>query len=145
MKHSVFVGEPVTRAEPCRICGSFDATRIGRTDFWDLQQSDIVECNSCKLIQLDPMISARNTAIGCEAYYLKEIFEIPLHEQQRNLLRNYRRGIVFGAFLQKSGFKPATILEFGPGSGYFCAGVQFAFPESRITVVDIVGDVLSLN
>ncbi len=144
-KQSVFEGERVVRQEPCRICGSLEGTKIAETEFWDLQHCDIVQCTSCKLIQLDPMITLENTAIGCHAYYLKEILETPVHEQKRNLLRNYRRGIVFAKSLQKKGYHPETILEFGPGSGYFSAGIQFIFPRCRITVVDIVDEVLKLN
>jgi len=91
------------------------------------------------------MISVENTATGCHAYYLKEILETPVHEQKRNLLRNYRRGIVFARSLRKRGHHPETILEFGPGSGYFSAGIQFIFPGCRITVADIVDEVLKLN
>jgi ubiquinone/menaquinone biosynthesis C-methylase UbiE len=140
-----FVGERVVRQEPCRICGSSEGVRIAETEFWDLQCCDIVQCPSCRLIQLDPMITAQNTATGCHAYYLKEIAETPVHEQQRNLLRNYRRGIVFARSLQQKGVSPETILEFGPGSGYFSAGILFIFPGCKITVVDIVDEILKMN
>ncbi len=142
---SGFDGEKVERQEPCRICGSHEGVKIAETEFWDLQDCNIIQCSSCNLIQLDPMITPENTAIGCHAYYLKEILETPVREQKRNLLRNYRRGIVFARSLQKKGFHPETILEFGPGSGYFSAGIQFLFPACKITVVDIVDEVLMMN
>ncbi|MCX6248166.1 MAG: class I SAM-dependent methyltransferase [Bacteroidetes bacterium] len=141
--HSGFTGERIIRKEPCRICGSVEGKKIAETEFWNLQHSDIVECTSCRLIQLDPMITEANTATGCHAYFLREIHEIPVHEQKRNLVRNYRRGIVFGRSLQKKGVHPENILEFGPGSGYFSAGIRFIFPGCRITVVDIVDEVLN--
>jgi ubiquinone/menaquinone biosynthesis C-methylase UbiE len=145
VKQLGFASERVVRQEPCRICGSLEGIKIAETEFWDLQHCDVVQCTSCKLIQLDPMITAENTAIGCHAYYLKEILETPVYEQKRNLIRNYRRGIVFARSLQKKRFHPETILEFGPGSGYFSAGIQFIFPGCRITVADIVDDVLKTN
>jgi len=145
VKQSDFIGERVVRQETCRICGSSEGIKIAETEFWNLQNCDIVQCTSCKLIQLDPMITLENTAIGCHAYYLKEIIETPVLEQKRNLLRNYRRGIVFARSLQKKGVHPETILEFGPGSGYFSAGIQFIFPGCRITVVDIVDEVMKMN
>lgn len=144
-KPTAFSGEPVVRQEPCRICGSMNGLKIAQAEFWDLQQSDIVECSNCRLIQLDPMITEENTATGCHAYYLKEILETPVREQKRNLLRNYRRGIVFALSLQRKGFQPESILEFGPGSGYFSAGIQLIFPGCKISAVDIVDDVLKLN
>jgi ubiquinone/menaquinone biosynthesis C-methylase UbiE len=122
-----------------------EGIKIAETEFWDLQRSDLVQCPHCKLIQLDPMLTAENTAKGCHAYYLKEIAETPVHEQERNLVRNYRRGIVFGSSLQKKGYDPENILEFGPGSGYFSAGVRYIFPDCAITVADIVDDVLDRN
>jgi len=145
VEYSGFDGKFVVRQEPCRICGSAEGIKIAETEFWDLQHCNIVQCDSCKLIQLDPMITGQNTAIGCHAYYLKEIIETPVREQRRNLLRNYRRGIVFARSLRKKGYHPETILEFGPGSGYFSAGIQFIFPGCRITVVDIVDEVLKMN
>ncbi|MCX6243956.1 MAG: class I SAM-dependent methyltransferase [Bacteroidetes bacterium] len=145
MKRAGFEGEVVQRREPCRICGSMEGLKIAEVEFWDLQQSDLVQCKSCNLIQLDPMITPGNTATGCHAYYLKEILETPVHEQKRNLVRNYRRGIVFANSLKRKGYHPELILEFGPGSGYFSAGVRFIFPDARITVVDIVDDVLKMN
>jgi 2-polyprenyl-3-methyl-5-hydroxy-6-metoxy-1,4-benzoquinol methylase len=140
-----FSGNNIVRKEPCRICGALDGVKIAETDFWDLQHCDIVQCSRCKLIQLDPMITAANTSKGCTAYYFKEISEIELHEQKRNLIRNYRRGIVFALSLRKKGYHPKEILEFGPGSGYFSAGVQSVFPDCRITVADIVEEVLKEN
>ena len=142
---SAFEGVKVSRKEPCRMCGSYDGIKIAETEFWDLQQSDIVQCITCGLIQLDPMLTPDSTAKGCHAYYLKELAETPIHEQKRNLVRNYRRGIVFANSLLKKGFHPGTILEFGPGSGYFSAGIRFIFPECRISVADIVDDVLKTN
>ena len=76
---------------------------------------------------------------------LEEIINTPEIEQERNLVRNYRRGILFGSQVKRKGFHPETILELGPGSGYFCVGIQGIFPDCRITVVDIVDDVLRNN
>src|SRR5512140_2020896 len=92
LENSGFTGERIVRQEPCRICGSREGFKIAETEFWDLQHCNIVQCLSCNLIQLDPMITLENTTIGCQAYYLKEILETPAREQKRNLLRNYRRG-----------------------------------------------------
>ena len=141
----MFEGEIVTRKEHCRICGSFDGIKVAETGFWDLQKSDVAQCRHCKLVQLDPMLTPISTAKGCEAYYLKEISETPEREQIRNLVRNYRRGIVFATLLKNKGHNPGKILEFGPGSGYFSAGIKFIFPECEITVADIVDTVLKLN
>ena len=138
-------GTLITRKQPCRMCGSEEALAIAQTDFWDLQHSDIVKCSGCGHIQLDPMLTDEVTETGCNAYYIEEILNTPIREQERNLIRNYRRGILFASGIKRKGFHPQSILEFGPGSGYFGAGIQFLFPDSAITVIDIVDDVLKTN
>ena len=56
---SVFEGEVVTRKESCRICGSLEGIKIAEIEFWDLQECNIIQCTSCRLIQLDPMLTGR--------------------------------------------------------------------------------------
>jgi SAM-dependent methyltransferase len=145
MNRTSIEGEIVHRHEPCRLCGSTEGLKIAELDFWDLQHADFIQCPSCRLIQLDPMLTDRNTATGCHAYYILETSETSLHEQERNLVRNYRKGILFAHSLRRKGFRPSRILEFGPGSGYFAAGFQSVFPGCTVTVVDILDDVLANN
>ncbi|MDP4280849.1 MAG: class I SAM-dependent methyltransferase [Bacteroidota bacterium] len=150
MSHKFFLNKTqtppiVSRVEPCRICGNQAGTKIGEVDYWDLQCANLVLCDRCNLIQMDPMLTNESIETGCFAYYLYDCRGTIPEEQARNLLRNYRRGIVFGGSLKKLGFQPASILEFGPGSGYFSAGVRHIFPDSKVTVVDIVDEVLEHN
>jgi len=91
------------------------------------------------------MLTKESTESGCMAYYLWEKTQVPTREQERNLLRNYRRGILLAFQIKKLGFEPADILELGPGSGYFSSGIRYVFPDARITVVDIVDEVISGN
>jgi 2-polyprenyl-3-methyl-5-hydroxy-6-metoxy-1,4-benzoquinol methylase len=140
-----FTGYPVSRQQSCRVCGSMEASGIAETDFWDLQHAEIVKCNNCGHIQLDPMLTDEATETGCNAYWIEELVNTSLKEQERNLVRNYRRGILFASMIRRKGFSPAAILELGPGSGYFSAGIRFIFPECKVTVVDIVDDVLRNN
>lgn len=140
-----FTGNMITRTQPCRMCGSTEVLSISQTDFWDLQHAAIVKCIKCGLIQLDPMLTPEATEIGCNAYLAEEIINTSIKEQERNLIRNYRRGVLFASQIKRRGFHPQSILEFGPGSGYFGAGIQFIFPDSDITVVDIVDGVLKAN
>lgn len=60
-------------------------------------------------------------------------------------MRNFRRGFLFACQIKKKGFNPHEILEFGPGSGYFASAIRHVFPMARVTVVDIVDEVLSEN
>jgi 2-polyprenyl-3-methyl-5-hydroxy-6-metoxy-1,4-benzoquinol methylase len=127
------------------MCGKSESLKIGNTDFWDLQNCSIVKCNHCNNIQLDPMLTQQSTTVGCYAYHLNEMSRVSITSQKRNLIRNFRRGVLFASQLKKSGHQPKEILEYGPGSGYFLSGIQFIFPEAKITVVDIVEDVLNKN
>ena len=140
-----FRGEPVSRKEPCDLCGSATAIRIGQVGYWDIRTSDLVRCVQCGHIQLDPMLTEEETARGCMAYYIEESLRTALQESEKNCERNFRRGVVFGFKLKGKGIIPAKVLETGPGSGYFAAGLQFVFPEAEFTVMDINREVLKQN
>ena len=137
--------QKIHREEPCRICQSREGTLLALIDYWNLQTSNLVKCDSCRLSQLDPMLSIENQEVGCEAYFYKEQIEISPKEQKRNMIRNFRRGVVFGYSLKLKNICPQNILEFGPGSGYFLEGIKFVFPTAKITVVDVVQAVLDFN
>lgn len=136
-------GPVVERSEPCRMCGSTRGSKIAEVHYWDLKESDLVACFECRLMQLDPMLTDEDTRLGCEAYYLREALHESRRERLRNCVRNLRRGIAFGSELKLCGIRPHRILELGPGNGYFAAGLKFIFPDSEITVLDVVEKVLS--
>jgi len=135
----------ISRTEPCRLCGSTQARLCAPITYWDLQELKLVDCPECHHTQLDPMLSDESLEVGCLAYYIREISETSEREQKRNLARNFRRGVLFASHLKSQNIHPQTVLEFGPGSGYFLAGMQFIFPDIKVTVVDIVDDVLKKN
>lgn len=140
-----FSGEIKRRVEPCRLCHNDHGLQIGIADYWNLQTSSLIQCTQCGLIQLDPMLTTPAMAKGCEAYYYLEKTQSTYHENERNLLRNFRRGLLFGFQLKAKGYAPSEILEFGPGTGHFCAGLKHVFPGANITVMDIVEEVLKMN
>jgi len=131
--------------EPCRVCGELKGIRLAEVEYWDLRRSALVRCPACGHMQLDPMLTEEETAKGCLAYYLEESQRVSPREQERNRIRNFRRGVMFGFTLKRRGIVPARVLELGPGSGYFAAGLQFVFPDARVTVMDVNADVLAFN
>lgn len=139
------LGEPVAREEPCRICGATAGTHVGEVDYWDIRRSRLVRCDACALVQLDPMLTAEETARGCLAYYIEELMRTRKPERDKNMVRNFRRGVLLGHRLKDRGESPLDILEFGPGSGYFALGLRRVFPEARVTVVDVNPEVLAFN
>jgi 2-polyprenyl-3-methyl-5-hydroxy-6-metoxy-1,4-benzoquinol methylase len=134
--------EVIERQEPCSFCGNRKARLLSKVDYWNLQSGNFVQCENCHHIQLDPKLSSANTEKGCKAYYFKEVIEISEKEQFRNLVRSFRRGVLFGLSLKMKRIQPGKVLEMGPGSGYFLDGLRFIFPNIEITVMDIVDDVL---
>jgi ubiquinone/menaquinone biosynthesis C-methylase UbiE len=143
--HGPLKGIPSCRQEPCRICGTGTGIKIAQTKYWNLHKADIIQCPDCGLIQLDPMPSPTDLESGCNAFYFYERLQSCAKEQKRNLVRNFRRGILYGHHLKRRGYAPSKILELGAGSGYFSAGLREIFPESTVTVVDIVDEVLKGN
>jgi SAM-dependent methyltransferase len=139
-----FDGAIVEREEGCNFCNSKKGKKIGEVDYWDVRKSSIIQCEKCGLAQLDPMLSEEETAAGCLAYYYAASPRVSEKEkaQGRNLIRNFRRGYLFGVSLKRRGFSPNSILELGPGSGYFSEGLKFIFPHAKITMMDINSEVL---
>ena len=138
-------GNVIDRTEACCICGEKKGIKIGTVDFWDLQEAILVKCLKCNNVQLDPKLTDRNTETGCQAYYYFEKQHTSCREMQRNMIRNYRRGVLFAYQLKKMGFSPRTLLELGPGSGHFASGIQGIFPSCKVTVMDGVDEVLNKN
>jgi Methylase involved in ubiquinone/menaquinone biosynthesis len=128
--------------EQCRICGTREGKKIAEVNYWDLRESNLIKCDTCGMMQLDPMLTSKDIELGCTAY---SYFSDPPEKEERNSLRCYRRGIAFASRLKQQRFCPQRILEIGPGNGYFSRGVKFVFPEARITVLDIVDSLLEYN
>lgn len=144
-KKPIFSGKETEREENCTICNEKRGLIIGTVDYWDIKTSHLVRCSNCNHIQLDPMLTDEETAKGCYAYYIEETLRTSAHEQQRNCVRNFRRGVIFGHSLKRKKISPRSVLELGPGSGYFLAGLQFVFPNIEITVMDINEEILNFN
>ena len=142
---SQFNGDLVDREQPCTICREKTGRQIGIVDYWDIKTSNVVLCEKCRHIQLDPMLNGGETAKGCLAYYIEEFLRTSREKQFKNCERNFRRGVVFGYQLKLKQIFPQSVLELGPGSGYFAAGLQFAFLGIGITVMDINPEVLNFN
>jgi 2-polyprenyl-3-methyl-5-hydroxy-6-metoxy-1,4-benzoquinol methylase len=138
-------GKIIERDESCRICNEKNGEQFALVDYWNIKTAKLVKCPKCNHIQLDPMLNDSETSKGCFAYYIEEALRTSNKELTKNCLRNFRRGVVFGYSLKRKNFFPKTVLEMGPGSGYFSAGLQFVFPNAKITVMDVNKEVLEFN
>ncbi len=141
----VIRGTLIERVEPCRVCNMQRGEQFAMVDYWNIKTSRLVKCPGCNHIQLDPMLNDKETAEGCYAYYLDEALRTSHEEQVRNCVRNFRRGVLFGYSLRKRNVDLESVLELGPGSGYFSAGIQYVFPEVMVTVMDVNSEVLRFN
>ncbi len=140
-----FKGDAITRIQKCRVCQETSAIRIGEVDYWDIKRANLVQCVTCKHIQLDPMLNDQETAKGCYAYYIEETLRTNKKEIYKNCVRNFRRGFLFAYNLKSKNIYPKRILEIGSGSGYFAAGIQFVLPAVEVTVMDVNKEVLNFN
>jgi 2-polyprenyl-3-methyl-5-hydroxy-6-metoxy-1,4-benzoquinol methylase len=138
-------GKRIAREEPCRICNENTGIQFAVVDYWDIKTSGLVKCPTCNHIQLDPMLNEPETARGCLAYYIEESLRTSLSEQIKNCVRNFRRGVCLGYSLKRKKIIPRSVLELGPGSGYLSAGLQFVFPGTGVTVMDVNEAVLIFN
>ena len=123
-----FKGEIIERKENCRLCGEKRGMQIGLVDYWDISSNKLIKCTSCGLVQLDPMLTQEETAKGCLAYYIEESLRVSEKSQGKDLVRNFRRGVLFASFLKRKNYHPKEILELGPGSGYFSLGSMGLYP-----------------
>ncbi|MFZ4563831.1 MAG: class I SAM-dependent methyltransferase [Bacteroidales bacterium] len=144
-KASDMKGKPVERTENCRVCNERTGEFLADVDYWNIKTSRLVKCTKCNHIQLDPMLSESESAKGCYAYYLEEALRTTPKEQMANCLRNFRRGVVFGYSLKRRKIFPRSVLELGPGLGYFSVGLKFVFPGADIAVMDINAELASFN
>jgi SAM-dependent methyltransferase len=142
---AAIAGKLVEREENCRICNEKTGEQIAVVDYWDIKTSRLIKCPKCHHIQLDPMLNDAETSKGCLAYYIEESLRTSKEEHIKNWSRNFRRGVVFGYSLKSKKISPRFVLELGPGSGYFSAGLQFVFPNAEITVMDVNREVLKFN
>lgn len=138
-------GKPVERLESCRVCDEQTGEVIADVDYWNIKKTRLVRCLKCNHIQLDPMLSDSESAKGCHAYYLEESLRTTANEQMSNCLRNFRRGVMFGYSLRRKKISPRSVLELGPGLGYFSAGLKFVFPDIDVSVMDINAEMTSFN
>ena len=140
-----FDGNMISRVEECKICNEKIGKQIAEVDYWNIRTSKIVKCPKCNHMQLDPMLNETESTLGCFAYYVEEALRTSTSEVLKNYIRNFRRGVVFGYSLKKKNIFPKTVLELGPGSGYFTAGLQFVFNDIDVTVMDINQEILDFN
>ena len=138
-------GDLIEREETCRVCNEKTGEQIAVVDYWDIKTSRLIKCSNCNHIQLDPMLTDSETSKGCNAFYIEQLLGSGNEEERINCVRNFRRGVVFGYSLKRKKISPHSVLELGPGSGYFCAGLKFVFPDIEITVLDININVINFN
>ena len=91
------------------------------------------------------MLSNEIMAKWCQAFANHADQRLSLKWKIRNQNRRYRRGVLFSKKLQSLGKQPARILELGPGCGFFSRAVRDFFPNSTVTVMDVVPSVLEYN
>ena len=57
-------GKRIDRQVTCNICNSEHGDKVASLEYWDLKETDAVQCKNCGHIQLDPMLSDDDTQKG---------------------------------------------------------------------------------
>ncbi|MGE3973931.1 MAG: class I SAM-dependent methyltransferase [Bdellovibrionales bacterium] len=132
----------IQRRDPCGFCGHTRGSRLALVEYWNLSKNDLVRCENCLQMQVDPMLTDEDMSLGCKAWYISQQLGETTESQKKGLYKAFRRGVAFGVFLKRRGITPNKALEIGAGDGYFSRGLQFVFPHVQVSVLDIVDDVL---
>ena len=89
--------------------------KIGEVAYWDISDMNVVQCQQCRQMQLDPMLTAEEVVAGCIAGHAHEKHRLPPRWFVKNNKRHFRAGVRFAAYLQSKGIRPRRIMEMGPG------------------------------
>lgn len=135
-------GPSIERQDKCGFCDSRNAYLLAKADYWNLQAVDLVRCQDCGLIQVDPMLTKQSTETGCLALYRFQHQGETERSRKRGLYRAFRRGVAFGVDLKIKGIAPKSVLEIGAGDGAFLKGLQYVFPKATYTCLDVVDEIL---
>ena len=97
--HPFLDGAVVARSTPCSFCHSETGLKIGEVAYWDISDMDVVQCQQCRQIQLDPMLTAEEVIAGCIAGHAHEKHRLPPRWFVKNNKRHFRAGVRFAAYL----------------------------------------------
>jgi SAM-dependent methyltransferase len=134
--HPFLDGTVVARSTPCSFCQSQTGFKIGEVAFWDIADMDVVQCQQCRQMQLDPMLSADQVVAGCIAGHAHEKHRLPPRWFVKNNKRHFRAGVRFAAYLESKGIRPRRIMEMGPGEGYFSRALATMIPGLEVMCLD---------
>lgn len=135
-------GPKVERKRGCDFCGSSTGYKVAPGEYWDLWKFDFVRCDQCELIQLDPPIPQESMDLGCQAYFINESNRESMKALNKKRMKSFRRGYHFGLKLKKLKINPQSVLEIGPGDGFFSIGLKQVFPNTQFCCVDVVPQVV---
>ena len=134
--HPFLDGEVVARSTPCSFCQSEAGFKIGEVAYWDISDMDVVQCQQCRQIQLDPMLTAEQVIAGCIAGHAHEKHRLPPRWFIKNNKRHFRAGVRFAAYLESKGIRPRRVMEMGPGEGYFSRALATMIPGLEVVCLD---------
>ncbi len=101
----------------------------------------MVQCPDCALISIDPIPSAEIVAEGCGRLYSLQQGAEKREKILRGFAKSFRRGARFARQYLRGQTAP-RILEVGAGDGYFAAGIRSVIPGARVTLLDIVQELV---
>jgi len=135
-QHPFLDGKLVSRVNSCSFCHTTTGYKIGEVAFWDISDMDVVQCNKCRQIQVDPMLSMDEVVAGCVSGHALAKKRIPSRWFVKNNKREFRAGVRFASYLESKGIRPKRIMEMGPGEGYFSRALASMIPGLEVVCVD---------
>lgn len=126
----------ISRSTPCSFCRSEAGFKIGEVAYWDIAEANVVQCEKCRQMQLDPMFTEDEVVAGCIASHAHEKQKLPPRWFIKNNKRHFRAGVRFAAYLKSKGIHPRRVMEMGPGEGYFSRALATMIPGLEVVCVD---------
>jgi 2-polyprenyl-3-methyl-5-hydroxy-6-metoxy-1,4-benzoquinol methylase len=132
-----------SREHACCVCGTAEASLVGRMNYAGLGEWDVVQCPGCGLASFDPIPGLEVIREGGKRLYLVEQSSHSRRRFLRFFSRSYRRGGHFALhYLRRHGLlgERPRLLEVGAGNGYFSQGVRKIYPQAKVCYLDVMED-----
>jgi 2-polyprenyl-3-methyl-5-hydroxy-6-metoxy-1,4-benzoquinol methylase len=134
----------INRVNKCVLCGEKKANLVGKINYFNLQEYNMLQCSTCGLVNADPLPDIETIKNGYSMLYSYEKSLETRKSILRGFGRSFRRGKVFARnYLKKLNVKDdINILEIGAGNGYFSVGIKQHYPNAKITYIEFLKDLV---
>ncbi len=130
------------RQSACLLCCRESGNLVGQVSYFGLEDFDMIQCPECGLISIDPVPAEEVVKEGCTLLYASGYGAGNRKQIVRGFAKSFRRGSAFARRYLKQSKKEFSLLEVGAGDGYFSMGIQSEIPQAKVTLLDIVEELI---